>query len=66
MGEPMNSTDRVCNTILGKETDRQLIYGWLKENPGVEILAKIGSVEAFEDRFEFDIKACKRIIKTPG
>ena len=50
----MNSTERVRNTILGKETDRQPIYGWVRENLGDEISAKFGSVEAFEDRFEFD------------
>ncbi len=50
----MNSTERVRNTILGKETDRQPIYGWVKENLGDEISEKFGSVEAFEDRYEFD------------
>ena len=25
----MNSTERVRNTILGKATDRQPIYGWV-------------------------------------
>ncbi len=50
----MNSSERVRNTILGKETDRQPIYAWLKENLGNEILMKFGSVEAFEDRYEFD------------
>ncbi len=50
----MDSTERVRNTILGKETERQPIYGWLKENLGNEISMKFGSVEAFEDRFEFD------------
>ena len=28
----MNSTERVRNTILGKPTDRQPIYGWLEAN----------------------------------
>lgn len=50
----MNSTQRVINTILGKETDRQPVYGWLKENLSAEISASFGSVSAFEDRFEFD------------
>lgn len=51
----MNSTQRVINTILGKETDRQPIYGWIKENLSEEISQQFGSVEAFEDRFEFDV-----------
>ena len=50
----MNSTERVRNTILGKETDRQPIYGWVKENLTDEITEHFGSVSAFEDRFEFD------------
>ena len=50
----MNSTERVRNTILGKETDRQPVYGWLRENLNDEISEKFGSVEAFEDRFCFD------------
>ena len=50
----MNSTERVRNTILGKEADRQPIYGWLRENLSEEISASFGSVENFEDRYEFD------------
>ncbi len=50
----MNSTERVRNAILGKAVDRQPIYGWVKENLSDEISAKIGSVDAFEDKFEFD------------
>ena len=51
----MNSTERVRNTILGKETDRQPIYGWVKENLSEEISRDFGSVEAFEDHYEFDM-----------
>lgn len=50
----MNSTERVRNTILGKPTDRQPIYGWVKENLSDVISDKFGSVEAFEDKYEFD------------
>lgn len=50
----MNSTERVINTILGKETDRQPIYGWIKENLSAQISERFGSVEAFEDKYEFD------------
>ena len=50
----MNSTERVRNTILGRNTDRQPIYGWLKENLEDEISEKYGSVACFEDKYEFD------------
>jgi len=50
----MNSTERVRNTILGKDIDRQPIYGWLSANLSGEIGAAYGSVEAFEDKYEFD------------
>ena len=50
----MNSTERVVNTILGKETDRQPVYGWVKENLSDEISERFGSVSAFEDHFGFD------------
>lgn len=50
----MNSTERVRNTILGKETDRQPIYGWVSANLTEEITQTFGSVAAFEDRYEFD------------
>lgn len=50
----MNSTERVINTILGKETDRQPVYGWVKENLSDEISERFGSVSAFEDHFGFD------------
>ena len=50
----MNSTERVRNTILGKDTDRQPIYGWLAANLSQEITEAYGSVAAFEDAYEFD------------
>ena len=50
----MNSTERVRNTILGKDIDRQPIYGWLSANLSGELTAAYGSVEAFEDKYEFD------------
>lgn len=50
----MNSTERVTAAILGKKLDRQPIYGWVRENLSDEISAEYGSVEAFEDKFEFD------------
>jgi len=50
----MNSTERVRRTILGQETDRQPIYGWVSANLSNEINAAYGSVAAFEDHYEFD------------
>ena len=51
----MTSTERVRNTLLGKETDRQPIYGWVAENLKNEITEAYGSVAVFEDRYEFDM-----------
>lgn len=50
----MNSAERVKNTILGNPTDRQPVYGWVRENLSEEISERFGSVEAFEDKYEFD------------
>ena len=50
----MNSTERVRRTILGQETDRQPIYGWVSANLSNEITAAYGSVAAFEDHYEYD------------
>ncbi len=50
----MNATQRVKNVILGKEPDRQPVYGWVSENLSDEIIRVFGSVAAFEDRYEFD------------
>ena len=51
----MNSTERVRNTILGKPTDRQPIYGWLEANLSEQLTEAYGSVAAFEDKYEFDM-----------
>jgi len=51
----MNSTERVRNTILGREFDRQPIYGWLYADLTEQINAAYGSVAAFEDKYEFDV-----------
>ena len=51
----MNSTERVRNTILGKPTDRQPIYGWVSANLSNELTETYGSVAAFEDKYEFDV-----------
>ena len=54
-GLPMNSTERVRNTILGKEFDRQPIYGWLYADLKKQITEAYGSIENFEDKYEFDV-----------
>ena len=50
----MDSTERVRRTILGEPTDRQPIYGWVGANFPERIAAEYGSVENFEDKYEFD------------
>ena len=50
----MNSTQRVKDVIAGKAVDRTPIYGWLAANLSEELTAAYGSVEAFEDKYEFD------------
>ena len=59
----MNSTERVRRTILGQETDRQPIYGWVSANLSDEITAAYGSVAAFEDHYAFD---CAHIFGGPS
>lgn len=51
----MNSTERVRNVILGKPVDRQPIYGWVYADLKEQITGEFGSVEAFEDYYEFDM-----------
>ena len=51
----MTGRERVRNTILGLPTDRQPIYGWVFANLTDPITEAFGSVEAFEDHYEFDI-----------
>ena len=50
----MNSTERVKKIIRGESADRQPVYGWVSENLSEEISSVFGSVEAFEDHYEFD------------
>lgn len=51
----MNSTERVTRAILGQEIDRQPVYGWVSANLSEEISEAYGSVENFEDQYEFDM-----------
>ncbi len=50
----MLSKERVQCVIEGKAPDKIPVYGWLKENLKDVISAKYGSVEQFEDKYEFD------------
>ena len=51
----MNSQQRAASAIRGLPTDRTPIYGWLFMNLKQQIANAFGSVEAFEDRYEFDM-----------
>ena len=51
----MNSTERVRNIILGKPVDRQPIYCWTGSRIRDKICSKWGSIEAFQDHYEFDM-----------
>lgn len=51
----MNSIQRVTNAILGKPVDHQPVYGWVSANLSEEISEAFGSVDAFEDHYEYDM-----------
>jgi len=46
--------ERVIHVIEHRKPDRVPLYGWVKENLTPQITEVYGSVENFEDRFEFD------------
>ncbi|NOY79997.1 MAG: hypothetical protein GXP31_03225 [Kiritimatiellaeota bacterium] len=46
--------ERVIQVIRHGKPDRVPIYGWVRANLAERITAAFGSVEAFEDRYEFD------------
>lgn len=50
----MTSRERVIKAIKGEPVDRTPIYGWVSANLTDEITAEFGSVENFEDAYEFD------------
>lgn len=50
----MISQERVLKAIKGEPVDRTPIYGWVSANLKNEIKEIYGSVEAFEDLYEFD------------
>lgn len=50
----MLSRERVIETIRHGVPDRVPIYGWVSANLSEPIAEAFGSVDAFEDRYEFD------------
>ena len=50
----MLSRDRVIQVIRHEKPDRVPVYGWLSANLSPQINDAFGSVEAFEDKYEFD------------
>jgi len=46
--------ERVIQTIRHQPADRVPVYGWLRANLAEKLAARFGSVEAFEDKYEFD------------
>lgn len=51
----MNSHERVFATIQHRKADRMPVYGWTKANMEGPICEKFGSIDAFEDHYEFDL-----------
>ena len=51
----MTSRERVIHVINHNKPDRVPIYGWVRANLEEPISKAFGSVEAFEDRYEFDL-----------
>lgn len=50
----MLSRERVIEVIEHRQPDRIPVYGWVKANLEPPISARFGSVENFEDHYEFD------------
>jgi len=51
----MKSYELVRKTIIGENPGRTPVYGWLKANMADVIAKEFGSVENFEDHYEFDM-----------
>ena len=51
----MTGNERVRAVIDGRKPDRMPVYGWVRANLEEPISERFGSVEAFEDRYEFDL-----------
>lgn len=50
----MLSRERVIQTIRHQKPDRVPVYAWVRANLEPQITERFGSVEAFEDHYEFD------------
>jgi len=51
----MNSRELVAATIRGENPGRTPVYGWVRANLSEQISKEFGSVENFEDYYEFDM-----------
>ena len=51
----MNSKELVAKTIKGENPGRTPVYGWVSANLYNELTESFGSVENFEDKYEFDM-----------
>ena len=51
----MTGNERVRAVIAGRKPDRVPLYAWVRANLEETIGARFGSVEEFEDRYEFDL-----------
>ena len=51
----MTGRERVEAVIRHRKPDRMPIYGWVSANLKEPLTATFGSVEAFEDKYEFDL-----------
>ena len=50
----MLSRERVIEVIEHRRPDRMPVYAWVRENLEEQLAEAFGSVEAFEDKYEFD------------
>lgn len=51
----MKSYELVSKAIRGECVSKTPVYGWVRENLTPQITERFGSVEAFEDYYEFDM-----------
>lgn len=51
----MKSYELVAKTIRGENPGRTPLYGWVAANLSEQISREFGSVENFEDHYEFDM-----------
>ncbi|MEI6807502.1 MAG: uroporphyrinogen decarboxylase family protein [bacterium] len=51
----MTSRERVIAVIQHRKPDRIPVYAWVRANVDGKIAATYGSVDAFEDKYEFDL-----------